>query len=286
MLPAQKSPRVRSNRIISKALWKAIEPLIPNLRENQYSLMGRRPLPHREAISGILLVLRERIAWDKIPLELGWGTGMTCWRRLRAFQEIGVWPAIVEILKRDLPDGQSIPFARVAEFIPRASRKPNKPKQVIAKTGSQMNGKVARKISAGSTSKAGLAFSDNRKTANPKIVQADAAQSPAIKPVAPRKPAIKPVAPRKPVIQPIAASKPVIQPEAARKPAIKPVAASKLANQPTAASKLANQPTAASKLAIKPLKVMGRKGSGANPVSSGVEIPSIASNPPIGPTPV
>ena len=285
MLPAQKSPKVRSNRIISKALWKAIEPLIPNLRVNQYSLMGRRPLPHREAISGILLVLRERIAWDKIPLELSWGTGMTCWRRLRAFQEIGVWPAIVEILKRELPDGQSIPFARVAEFIPRASRKPNKPKQVIAKTGSQMNGKMARKISAGSTGKAGLAFSDNQKTAKPNV-QAVAAQSPAIKPVATRKPAIKTVAARKPVIQPIAASKPVIQPIAASKPIVQPIAARKPAIKPVAANKPAIQPTAASKPAIKPLKVMGKKGSGANPVSSGVEIPSVTSNPPIGPTPV
>ena len=29
-----------------------------------------------------------------LPQELGWGSGMTCWRRLRDWQEAGIWQLI------------------------------------------------------------------------------------------------------------------------------------------------------------------------------------------------
>jgi hypothetical protein len=34
-------------------------------------------------LNGILFVLTTRIAWQRLPQELGFGCGMTCWRRLR-----------------------------------------------------------------------------------------------------------------------------------------------------------------------------------------------------------
>ena len=45
------------------------------------------------------------IAWKKLPIELGFGSGITCWRRLRAWQEAGVWEklhhAVLEKLGQD-----------------------------------------------------------------------------------------------------------------------------------------------------------------------------------------
>jgi transposase len=41
--------------------------------------------------AGILLVLRSGIPWRMLPQELGCGSGMTCWRRLRDWQEQGIW---------------------------------------------------------------------------------------------------------------------------------------------------------------------------------------------------
>jgi transposase len=38
---------------------------------------------------GILFVLETGIAWKRLPTELGFGS--TCWRRLRAWQQAGVW---------------------------------------------------------------------------------------------------------------------------------------------------------------------------------------------------
>jgi transposase len=37
----------------------------------------------RKALCGILFVLYTGIPWEFLPQELGCGSGMTCWRRLR-----------------------------------------------------------------------------------------------------------------------------------------------------------------------------------------------------------
>ena len=43
---------------------------------------------------GIVFVLRSGIPWELLPQELGCGCGMTCWRRLRDWQEAGIWDLI------------------------------------------------------------------------------------------------------------------------------------------------------------------------------------------------
>ena len=48
----------------------------------------------RAALTGILFVLRTGIQWEMLPLEMGCGSGITCWRRLRDWQEAGVWDAL------------------------------------------------------------------------------------------------------------------------------------------------------------------------------------------------
>jgi transposase len=48
----------------------------------------------RACLTGILFVLRSGIPWQMLPQELGCGSGMTCWRRLRDWQLAGVWDLI------------------------------------------------------------------------------------------------------------------------------------------------------------------------------------------------
>ena len=48
----------------------------------------------RACLTGILFVLRSGIPWEMLPRELGCGSGMTCWRRLRDWQEAGIWQLI------------------------------------------------------------------------------------------------------------------------------------------------------------------------------------------------
>ena len=64
-------------------------------------------MPDRAALTGIIFVLKSGIPWEMLPRELGCGSGMTCWRRLRDWQEAGVW----ERLHRALLDRLGEPTA-------------------------------------------------------------------------------------------------------------------------------------------------------------------------------
>jgi transposase len=74
---------------VSDELWSLIEPLLPLPAPKLVE--GRPRLPDRRALCGILFVLHIGIQWEYLPQELGFGSGMTCWRRLAALNEAGVW---------------------------------------------------------------------------------------------------------------------------------------------------------------------------------------------------
>jgi hypothetical protein len=42
---------------------------------------GRPRMSNRAALTGMLLVLKSGIPWERLPQEMGCGSGMTCWRR-------------------------------------------------------------------------------------------------------------------------------------------------------------------------------------------------------------
>jgi transposase len=69
---------------LSDALWNLIQPLLPHSPRGPNG--GRPRLPDRACLTGILFVLRSGILWEMLPQELGCGSGMTCWRRLRDWQ--------------------------------------------------------------------------------------------------------------------------------------------------------------------------------------------------------
>ncbi|MFD8376393.1 transposase [Streptomyces sp. NPDC059688] len=61
-------------------LWSLIEPLLPELGPKLFE--GRPRIPVRQALCGILFVLHTE--WEFLPQEMGFGSGMTCWRCLGA----------------------------------------------------------------------------------------------------------------------------------------------------------------------------------------------------------
>ncbi len=87
--------------IVSDELWKRVDPLLP-VRERRFRYPGRMPIDDRRALSGILFVLHTGVAWEHLPQELGFGSGMTCWRRLRSWQEAGTWDKLHEVLLAEL----------------------------------------------------------------------------------------------------------------------------------------------------------------------------------------
>ncbi|MEW1586852.1 transposase [Micromonospora vinacea] len=59
---------------------------------------GRKPLDDRRVPCRILLVLHTAIPWRYLPQGVGFGSGMTCWRRLRDWNDAGAWQRPHEIL--------------------------------------------------------------------------------------------------------------------------------------------------------------------------------------------
>lgn len=57
-------------------------------------------MPDRQALCGILVVLHTGIQWEYLPQELGFGSGMTCWRRLATWNEAGVWEKLHQLLHK------------------------------------------------------------------------------------------------------------------------------------------------------------------------------------------
>jgi transposase len=51
---------------------------------------------------GILFVLYTGIPWEFLPQQLRFGSGMTCWRRLRDWHAAGVWQQLHEALLAEL----------------------------------------------------------------------------------------------------------------------------------------------------------------------------------------
>ncbi len=101
-----------SKPLVSDALWAAVEPLLPP--EPPKPKGGRPRVPDRAALTGILFVLQSGIPWEMLPQEMGCGSGMTCWRRLREWQEAGVWERLHHVLLDRLGRRNAIDFSRAA----------------------------------------------------------------------------------------------------------------------------------------------------------------------------
>ena len=94
--------------LVPDVLWEAIEPLLPP--EPPKPNGGRPRVPARAVLGGILFVLRSGIPWQRVPQELGCGSGMTCWRdsgigRHRAYGSICTERCSVAFMMPDVSTG-------------------------------------------------------------------------------------------------------------------------------------------------------------------------------------
>jgi transposase len=95
-------------------LWEIIRPLLPPAPVRPPGAPGRPRVGDREALTGILFVLKTGLPWEDLPVEMGCGSGMTCWRRLRDWQAAGVWGDLHREVLRRLDDAGKIDWSRAA----------------------------------------------------------------------------------------------------------------------------------------------------------------------------
>lgn len=99
---------------VDDALWAELEPLV-----SKHGCPGAgskvRRMPDRTALSGILYIARhDGVNWPDLPHELGYGSGITCWERLRGWERAGVWPDLQQLLEAKLHDGDRIAWCKLA----------------------------------------------------------------------------------------------------------------------------------------------------------------------------
>jgi transposase len=98
--------------LVSDDLWAEIAPLLPP--EPPKPKGGRPRVPDRACLTGILFVLRSGIPWELLPQEMGCGSGMTCWRRLRDWHAADVWHRLHRVLLDRLGEADRIDWTRAA----------------------------------------------------------------------------------------------------------------------------------------------------------------------------
>ena len=99
---------------VSKELRKQLEPLIPPFVASRKGGRRKRTISDEAALNGILFVLQTGIAWEDLPQALGYGSGMTCWRRLRDWNAAGVWEQLHNAMLIRLREHDQIDWSRAS----------------------------------------------------------------------------------------------------------------------------------------------------------------------------
>jgi hypothetical protein len=103
-----------------EVLWVRVESLLPVHRPGS---RGPVPLSDRKCLQGILFVLYTGINWKHLPPELGFGSGITCWRRFRRWCEAGVWDQLHRMLLSELHSPGEIDWSVVCLVAPMSGPK-------------------------------------------------------------------------------------------------------------------------------------------------------------------
>ncbi|PYE54053.1 putative transposase of IS4/5 family DUF4096 [Deinococcus yavapaiensis KR-236] len=98
--------------LVSDELWALIHPLLPP--EPPKPNGGRPRVPDRDVLEGILVVLKTGTPWEHLPLELGYGSGMTCWRRRRDWHEAGVFTRLHHVLLDRMAHAEQLDWSRAS----------------------------------------------------------------------------------------------------------------------------------------------------------------------------
>lgn len=74
--------------------------------------LDKKRVEDRKALTVILFVLITGIGWEYLPKEMRCGSGTTCWRRLRDWNEAGVWEKLHKVLLQYLHTKEKIDWSR------------------------------------------------------------------------------------------------------------------------------------------------------------------------------
>ena len=143
--------------LVTDEFWAIIRPLLPlppPRRRSRERRGGRPRADDRAVLAGIVFVLRTGIPWAALPRELGCGSGMTCWRRLRDWHRAGVWHALHRGVLDRLNAAGKIDWSRAVAGSARARARAMRGGEKRGRAPSTA-GKWARSTTCSSTAAAG-----------------------------------------------------------------------------------------------------------------------------------
>lgn len=85
-------------KLLTKRMWKKLEPLIPKPPQGKSG--GRPWVENRRCLEGILWLCKTGARWCDLPEE--YPSPSTCWRRMRQWEEEGIWVKIWQTLLGEL----------------------------------------------------------------------------------------------------------------------------------------------------------------------------------------
>src|SRR5271169_2877722 len=97
----------RSGALLTEAQWKKITPLLPKPPRQRQG--GRPWIENRRVLEGILWILRSGARWQDLPEKFPHPS--TCWRRLRDWEERGVWLNIWRTFLSELNERQQLKWS-------------------------------------------------------------------------------------------------------------------------------------------------------------------------------
>ncbi|SRR6266536_1462021 len=98
--------------LVPDRLWQAIQPLLPT-PPPRYG--GQPRVDDRACLAGIVDQLRTGVPWRLLPVDqLGCGSSVTCWRRLRDWQRAGVWQQLHHVLLDQLGRQGQLDWSRAS----------------------------------------------------------------------------------------------------------------------------------------------------------------------------
>jgi transposase len=101
-----------TDTLVPEQLWQAIQPLLPT-PPCRYG--GRPRVDDRACLVGIVYQLRTGVPWPLLPTrQLGCGSPITCWRRLRDWQRAGVWQQLHHRLLDQLGRNRRLDWSRAS----------------------------------------------------------------------------------------------------------------------------------------------------------------------------
>jgi len=92
---------VMQKPLLSDLQWQKIEPLLPKHKRRK---RGRPLKHHRQVFEGILWVLKTGARWRDLPSDFGVSPSV-CWKRLRLWEEQGVWLRLWRAFLEELDEG-------------------------------------------------------------------------------------------------------------------------------------------------------------------------------------